>query len=157
MLKTITLFTQWSGAMEREERRRCIPRGEGFERQINPTRVARKNVWQVLSQRPSRLAQDGGTGKNSNTMPLACKALRYNLSPLCQRYKKRTRSLLSDVDNSSAEKRGECAKEFDRRGDTQTSSLRHGWSEVFGVMCEEPVWPAGHGREQHGCVRFMTD
>ena len=30
MLKTITLFTQWSGAMEREERRRCIPRGEGL-------------------------------------------------------------------------------------------------------------------------------
>ncbi len=31
--------------------------GGALERQVNPTRVARQNVWQVLGQRPSRLAQ----------------------------------------------------------------------------------------------------
>src|SRR6266478_1180254 len=53
-----------AGAKPREERRLFVPRGEGaLERQVNPCRVARQNVWQVLGQRPSRLAQGWRYGK----------------------------------------------------------------------------------------------
>src|SRR6266446_3162423 len=52
-------------AIESEERRRYIPRGEGLS---SVERIPRKqkspeNVWQVLSQRPSRLAQGWRYGK----------------------------------------------------------------------------------------------
>src|SRR6266705_6168708 len=45
-----TLYSSWGGA---------------FDRRANPvhTTIARKNVWQVLSQRPSRLAQGWRYGK----------------------------------------------------------------------------------------------
>src|SRR5713226_6922958 len=52
-----------AGAKIREERRRCSSRGGTLERQVNPSKVARQNVWQVLSQRPSRLAHGWRYGK----------------------------------------------------------------------------------------------
>src|SRR6266436_6766300 len=52
-------------AIEREERRRYIPRGEGLSsvKRIPRKQRSPENVWQVLSQRPSRLAQGWRYGK----------------------------------------------------------------------------------------------
>ncbi len=75
-------------ARTREERRRFVPRGEGlwFDRstlQGSPV----KTFGRFSVRGPAAWRKDGGTGKNSNTMCGACKALRYNWWPLCQRHK----------------------------------------------------------------------
>jgi len=39
--------------------------------------VARQNVWQVLDQSLAAWRVNGGTGKNTNTIPSPCKAYPY--------------------------------------------------------------------------------
>src|SRR5947208_8582609 len=51
------------GKNRRRETTLRSSRGGSLERQANPSRVACQNVWQVLSQRPSRLAQGWRYGK----------------------------------------------------------------------------------------------
>src|SRR6266404_3564923 len=45
-------------------------------RQSDRDAVARQNVWQVLDQSPAAWRVNGGTGKNTNTIPCPCKASR---------------------------------------------------------------------------------
>src|SRR5258708_39978532 len=70
-------------ARTREERRRFVPRGEGLW--FNRSTVHRspvKTFGRFSVRGPAAWRKDGGTGKNSNTMHSACKALRYNSPPL---------------------------------------------------------------------------
>src|SRR5882757_2172965 len=67
-------------ARTREERRRFVPRGEGLW--FNRSTVHRspvKTFGRFSVRGPAAWRKDGGTGKNSNTMYSACKALPYNL------------------------------------------------------------------------------
>jgi len=67
-------------ARTREERRRFVPRGEGLW--FNRSTVHRspvKTFGRFSVRGPAAWRKDGGTGKNSNTMHSACKALPYNL------------------------------------------------------------------------------
>ena len=82
-----------AGGTPREERRRCIPRGEGLSsvRSIRYTPgPPAKTCGRFLFRGPAAwrvgpeifgavLTTDGGTGKNTNTARWACKALRYIL------------------------------------------------------------------------------
>src|SRR5712664_4263812 len=77
-----------AGAKTGEERRRFFPRGEGLWNDRSTLLGARGKTFGRFSVRgPAAWRKDGGTGKNSNTMRIACKALRYNLWSLCQRHK----------------------------------------------------------------------
>src|SRR6266436_5246859 len=89
MLETITLFTPWAGVIEREERRRCIPRGEGLWSDKSTLHGSPVKTFGRFSVRgPAAWRKDGGTGKNSNTTRSTCKALPYNLQSLCKHHKK---------------------------------------------------------------------
>src|SRR6266700_2845533 len=86
----INLFTQ-GAVIEREERRRCIPRGEGLSIVgliLCTQRSPAKTVGRFSVRGPAAWRKDGGTEKNSNTMRTGCKALPYDLWPLCQRHKR---------------------------------------------------------------------
>ena len=54
-------------------------------RQSDRDAVARQNVWQVLDQSPAAWRVNGGTGKNTNTKPSRCKALRNALWSTCSK------------------------------------------------------------------------
>src|SRR5256885_14283505 len=81
-----------AGARTGEERRRCVPRGEGLWSD-RPTHLGSpaKTFGRFSVRNLAAWRKDGGTEKNTNTMRTACKALRYNLCynlwPLCQRHK----------------------------------------------------------------------
>ncbi len=144
MLKTTTLFTPCDWVIEREERRRCIPRGEGLWSDRSTLHASPVKTFGRFSVRgPAAWRKDGGTGENSNTMHKACKALRYNL--WLQWYV------------PSAKQSCERSEELRRCGDTQAGSLCYGWREMLCVVCEEPVRLTGYGREQHGDVRLVPD
>ncbi len=70
-------FKAW--AKTREERRRFVPRGKGlwFDRST-VQRSPVKTFGRFSVRGPAAWRKDGGTEKNSNTMRVACKALRYN-------------------------------------------------------------------------------
>src|ERR1700719_2363835 len=78
-----------AAAKRREERRRFVPRGEGL-RNDRPTLHGSpvKTFGRFSVRGPAAWRKDGGTEKNTNTMRNACKGLRYNLWPLCQRHKR---------------------------------------------------------------------
>src|SRR5712664_3722112 len=77
-----------AGAKTREKRRRCVPRGEGlWSRRSTLLGSPAKTFGRFSVRGPAAWRKDGGTGKNSNTMRNACKALRNELWPLCQRHK----------------------------------------------------------------------
>jgi hypothetical protein len=85
------LYSSWGGAFTRRAPGHKIPGAH--------------NVWQVLSQRPSRLARsttDGGTGKNSNTMFFLCKALPYNLWRKVRRHRSTRLSSLPSTENPAS-------------------------------------------------------
>ena len=77
-----------AGAKPREERRLFVPRGEGLWSDRSTLLGSSVKTFGRFSVRgPAAWRKDGGTGKNSNTMRTACKALRYDLWLLCQRHK----------------------------------------------------------------------
>src|SRR6267378_2523391 len=77
-----------AGAKPREERRLFVPRGEGLWSDRSTLLGSSVKTFGRFSVRgPAAWRKDGGTGKNSNTMRSACKALRYNLWPVCRRHK----------------------------------------------------------------------
>src|SRR6267378_1660557 len=66
-------------ATTREERRRFVPRGEGLWNDRSTRHGSPVTTFGRFSVRgPAAWRKDGGTEKNSNTMRVACKALRYN-------------------------------------------------------------------------------
>src|SRR5438477_7690508 len=84
MPTTATLSTQGAAAIEREERRRCIPRGEGLSSDRSTlVRSPVKTFGRFSVRGPAAWRKDGGTGKNSNTMYGACKDLPYELWLVC--------------------------------------------------------------------------
>src|SRR5712692_7944514 len=75
-------------AKTREKRRRFVPRGEGLWSHRSALLGSPAKTFGRFSVRgPAAWRKDGGTGKNTNTMRRACKALRNELWPLCQRHK----------------------------------------------------------------------
>src|SRR5216684_1332419 len=77
-----------AGAKTREKRRRFVPRGEGlWSHRSTLLRSPAKTFGRFSVRGPAAWRKDGGTGKNTNTMRRACKALRNELWPLCQRHK----------------------------------------------------------------------
>src|ERR1700674_3198530 len=75
-----------AGAKPREERQLFVPRGEGLWSDRSTHLGSSVKTFGRFSVRgPAAWRKDGGTGKNSNTMRTACKALRYDLWLLCQR------------------------------------------------------------------------
>src|SRR6266852_3405783 len=78
-----------AGVKTREERRRFVPRGEGLWSD-RPTHLGlpAKTFGRFSVRGLAAWRKDGGTEKNSNTMRTACKALRYDLWPLCQRHER---------------------------------------------------------------------
>src|SRR5712671_1512478 len=69
-----------AGARTREERRRFVPRGEGLWSDRSTLVGSPVKTFGRFSVRgPAAWRKDGGTGKNSNTMRNACKALRHDL------------------------------------------------------------------------------
>src|ERR1700682_340672 len=77
-----------AGAKPREERQLFVPRGEGLWSDRSTHLGSSVKTFGRFSVRgPAAWRKDGGTGKNSNTMRTACKALRYDLWLLCQRHK----------------------------------------------------------------------
>src|SRR6267378_2424323 len=78
-----------AGVKTREERRRFVPRGEGLWSD-RPTHLGlpAKTFGRFSVRGLAAWRKDGGTEKNTNTMRTACKALRYDLWPVCQRHKR---------------------------------------------------------------------
>src|SRR5258707_5700345 len=73
-----------AAARTREGRRRFVPRGEGLWSDRSTLHGSPVKTFGRFSVRgPAAWRKDGGTGKNSNTMRNACKALRHDLWPLC--------------------------------------------------------------------------
>src|SRR5258707_3043751 len=69
-----------AGAKPREERRLFVPRGEGlWSDRSTLLGSSVKTLGRFSVRGPAAWRKDGGTGKNSNTMRTACKALRYQL------------------------------------------------------------------------------
>src|SRR5713101_9273768 len=69
-----------AGARTREERRRFVPRGECLRSERSTLVGSPVKTFGRFSVRgPAAWRKDGGTGKNSNTMRNACKALRHDL------------------------------------------------------------------------------
>src|SRR5438067_4218402 len=88
MPTTATLLTQGAAAIEREERRRCIPRGEGLSSDRSTfLRSPVKTFGRFSVRGPAAWRKDGGTGENSNTMYGACKDLPYELWLVCHHHK----------------------------------------------------------------------
>ena len=93
MPTTVTLFTQGAVAIEREERRRCIPRGEGLSSDRSTfIRSPVKTFGRFSVRGPAAWRKDGGTGKNSNTMCGACKDLPCELWLVRYHHKERPES-----------------------------------------------------------------
>src|SRR5207245_1164345 len=89
MPATVTLSTQGAVAIEREERRRCIPRGEGLSSDKSTfLRLPVKTFGRFSVRGPAAWRKDGGTEKNSNTMRNGCKALRYKVWQIEQSHKR---------------------------------------------------------------------
>src|SRR6267378_4942087 len=73
-----------AGAKLREERRLFVPRGEGLWSDRSTLLGSSVKTFGRFSVRgPAAWRKDGGTGKNSNTMRTACKALRYDYATTC--------------------------------------------------------------------------